>query len=354
MSAIQPAGISDLAEAKGPSKAANPVRVAIIGSGGMARYHIHSMLQQLDTTRVTAVCEPDPANYAAAAALFEAAGQPAPRNEPDLGRLLHEQAGELEAAFIITPHAYHHDQTVACLEAGLDVLLEKPMVLNAAEACSLIETRDRTGRLLVVAFPGSLSPQIRRTVHILRSGEVGPLLGISATVWQNWGPQTVDTWRQQPAIAGGGFLFDTGAHMLNTCADLAGEDFVEVAAWLDNCNRPVDTRGSVMARLASGAYVTMHACGEAIPSCASDVRVFCASAILRTGIWGERLEMQRHGAKALRPVKVHKSLGVWQQFLAVRSGELPNPCPPEVGLRMARLWDAIQASAAQGGAVVRA
>jgi hypothetical protein len=42
-------------------------------------------------------------------------------------------------------------------------------------------------------------------------------------------------------------------------------------------------------------------------------------------------------------------LGVWGQFLAMRNGQMDNPCPPEVGLRMARLWDAIQASAAQKG-----
>jgi hypothetical protein len=45
-------------------------------------------------------------------------------------------------------------------------------------------------------------------------------------------------------------------------------------------------------------------------------------------------------------------MGVWQQFLAVRNGEIPNPCPPEVGLRMARLWDAIRASAGQNGSIV--
>jgi hypothetical protein len=44
---------------------------------------------------------------------------------------------------------------------------------------------------------------------------------------------------------------------------------------------------------------------------------------------------------------------VWEQFLNVRSGRIPNPSPPEVGLRMARLWDAIRASAAQGGSIVR-
>jgi hypothetical protein len=38
----------------------------------------------------------------------------------------------------------------------------------------------------------------------------------------------------------------------------------------------------------------------------------------------------------------------------VRNGEMANPCPPEVGLRMARLWDMIQASAAQGGKPVYA
>ncbi|MEJ5197718.1 MAG: Gfo/Idh/MocA family oxidoreductase [Anaerolineae bacterium] len=331
-----------------------PVRVAMIGCGGMARAHLRNMLKQTDTTQVAVMCEPSEVQYAASAALFEAAGLPVPPNQPDLERLLKEYAGRLDAAFIITPHVYHHDQTKACLEAGLDVLLEKPMVMNAAEARSLIETRDRTGRLLVVAFPGSLSPQIRTAVKMLRSGELGRLWSISATVWQSWGPGTVGTWRQQPELSGGGFLFDTGAHMLNTCADLAGEDFVEVAAWLDNNGRPVDTLGVVMARLASGAYVTMHGCGEAIRSCASDVRVFCENAILHTDIWGKWLRIQRQGRKQLRKVPVPASLGVWEQFLAVRGGKLPNPCPPEVGLRMARLWDAIKASAEQGGKPVRA
>jgi predicted dehydrogenase len=334
--------------------ASEPVRAVMIGCGGMARYHIRMMLQQQATTQITAMCEPDPRQLADSAALFTEAGLTPPPNEPDLARLLAGDCGPIDAAFIVTPHAFHHDQTIACMEAGLDVLLEKPMVMNATEARSLIEARDRTGRLCVVAFPGSLSPQVRRASAMLRSGSLGALLGISATVWQNWGSLTEDTWRQQPEISGGGFLFDTGAHMLNTCADLAGEDFVEVSAWLDNCGRPVDTRATVMARLTSGAFVSMHGCGEAIPSCASDVRVFTTDAILRTGIWGERLEMQRKGAKMLRKVPVPPSLGVWEQFLAVRNGTMANPCPPEVGLRMARLWDAIQASAADGGKPVKA
>jgi len=74
---------------------------------------------------------------------------------------------------------------------------------------------------------------------------------------------------------------------------------------------------------------------------------------LRTGIWGERLEMQRAGKARLAPVRSVQRRNVWEQFLAVRAGLEPNPSPPEVGLRMARLWDAIRASSVRGGAVVR-
>ena len=335
------------------SKKAHPVRMAMIGCGGMARHHVIQILRHQDTTEIAAVCEPSPAAYSLLCEIFEDAGLRPPPNDPDLDHLLATHRGELDAAFIVTPHVYHHDQAAACMEAGLDVLLEKPMVMTAGEALSLMDTRDRTGRLLVVAFNGSLSPQVRTAVTMLRSGELGQLLNISAVVWQGWDGHTLNTWRQNPAMSGGGFMFDTGAHLLNTTADLAGEEFVEVAAWLDNRGRQVDITAAVMARLESGAYVSIGGCGQTVESCASDVRVFCTQGILRTGVWGERLEVQRAGETDLQPVEVAPSHGAWDQFLSVRSGRIANPSPPEVGLRMARLWDMIKLSAAQGGRPVR-
>lgn len=324
-------------------------KVALIGCGGMALHHLRNMLKQTDSTEILALCEPDPAMLRATGKVFTEFNMPTPPNRQDFRQLLEDFGADLDAAFIVTPHAFHHEQTAACMEAGLDVLLEKPMVMNATEAQDLIQVQKKTGCLLVVAFPGSLSPQIRSAVKMIRSGDLGKLVSISATVWQNWGPGTVNTWRQNPEISGGGFLFDTGAHMLNTVVDLAGEDFDAVAAWLDNNNRPVETLGVVIGRLKSGALVTLHACGEAIPSCASEIRVFCSRAILRTGIWGEQLEIQKEGEQEPAPVKVAESMGVWEQFLAVRKKQVENPCPPEVGLRMARLYDAIKESAGAGG-----
>jgi predicted dehydrogenase len=327
-----------------------PVRTAIIGCGGMARHHLRSILKQTATTEIVALCEPSPAALAETAEVFAAADVPVPPNEPDLTELL--SAYVPDAVFIVTPHVYHYPQARACLEAGVDVLLEKPMVMNADEARSLMEVRDRTGGLLVVAFNGSLSPEVREAVRMLRAGELGDLLSISGTVWQRWGPGTHGKWRQDLAVSGGGFMFDTGAHLLNTVADLAGEPFVEVAAWTDNHGRPVETLAAVIARLASGALVSLHGCGETVRTCRSDIRLFCTEGILRTGAWGRWLEVQRAGEPDFVPVTLPASLGVWEQFLAVRKGAMPNPCPPEVGLRMAHLYDAIQASAAQDGVPV--
>ncbi|MCX6047136.1 MAG: Gfo/Idh/MocA family oxidoreductase [Chloroflexi bacterium] len=326
-----------------------PVQTVMIGCGRMAYGHIKRMLTQPETTNIRVICEPSVAAYEKACELFREKNLPPPPNEPDLARLLHHYGAALDAAFIITPHAYHYAQTAACMEAGLDVLLEKPMVINAAEATGLIEVRDRTSRLLVVAFPGSLSPEIRTAVKMLRSGELGQILNISGLSWENWRTPNLGTWRQVPELAGGGFFFDTGAHMLNTITDLAGEDFAQVAAWFDNRETPVEILGAVIARLQSGAMVTMNACGDTCTNSTSDVRVFCTQGVLFTDIWGHFLKLQKAGQAQPEPVAVANSMGVWQQFLAVRNGEIPNPCPPEVGLRMARLWDAIQASAAQNG-----
>ncbi len=331
----------------------NRVHTALVGSGRFAQFLLRPMLQQQATTSIDFICEPSPKTYDAACDIFREAGVQPPPNVPDFDQLIRDHAGQLDTIFILTPHASHFSQAKASLEAGLDVLLQKPMVINAEEAQKLIDIRNRTGKLLVVAFPGSLSPQIRTAVKLLRSGELGEILSISAVVHEEWRKTNTGTWRQIPEIAGGGFFFDAGAHMLNTVCDLVGEDFAEVAAWLDNRGAPVEIRGVVMGRLRSGALVTLNGCGETNTPPSSEIRVICTGGVLYTNNVGATLAVQRSGERTPIPVEVPPSLGVWEQFLAVRAGKLENPCPPEVGLRMTRLWDAIRASAAQDGALVR-
>ncbi len=328
-------------------------RTALIGAGNMARHHLPLMLESGADIRV--ICEPSSDNYEITLDKLAELGAPSPPNEPVLAEMLAKYAGELDAVFIITPHNLHHDHAKSCLEAGLDVLLEKPMVMNAAEALSLMDARDRTGKRLVVAFQGGLSPQIRCAADLIASGELGELRTVTGMIWQGWKGNTLGTWRQNPEIAGGGFLFDSGAHMLNTVCTLAGEDFESVAAWLDNRGAAVDIDGVVMGRLESGALVTLNGCGDCIPGLYNEVYVNLTGGVIRTGVYGERLLIRRSSDIEYREVdNLPRMRGAWEQFCRVRAGEIENPCPPEVGLRMAKLWDAIVESASKDGMPVRA
>ncbi len=345
------------------------LKATIIGCGGLGQGRIKQILSDFHNTEIRVVSEPSDEAYRATSRIFESKNRDIPPNIPDLDHLLDKYSNELDVAYIVTPHSLHFSQAKACLESGLDVLVEKPMVTTEYEASELIETRDRTERLLVVGFQGSLSPHIRKAVEIIRSKDLGPIRNISGVIWQDWALRTEGTWRKEPDISGGGFLFDTGAHMLNTISDLAGELFTDVWALFSNHGGPVEVVAVIMGRLESGALVTINACGDTVPSCASDIRVFCTKGALRTGAWGESLEILRKQTDTpdptrwwltgsnrdtgWEPVDVPATKGVWDQFLSVRDGSITNPSPPELGLRMAKLWDAIKKSAIKDGSPIR-
>ena len=141
--------------------------------------------------------------------------------------------------------------------------------------------------------------------------------------------------------------------MLNTVADLVNQDFVEVAAWMDKKGRPVEILSVAIAKLKSGAFVTFHGCGEAIPSCSSEIKVFCDKAILTTGAWGKRLQIQKSDKDKPNEIPYPPKSNVWKTFLKVCRNKIDNPSPPEIGLRMIRLYDAICLSAAEGGRIVK-
>ena len=326
------------------------IRAGIIGCGGISHFHVHNIFQNAKT-EIVGLCDPYRPSIDKLTEAFVAAGRPVPPSEADVQKFLRDF--DMDVVLIATPHSMHYEHTLAALEAGLDVLLEKPMVVNTQQALDLIAARDRTGGTLVISFQGSLSPLIRMASANIKEKRYGDLLSVSATVWQNWGPNTAGTWRQTPEHSGGGFTFDTGAHMLNTVADLVNQDFVEVAAWMDNRGRSVETMSVAIARLESGAFVTLHGCGETIPACDSIIKVFCEEAILTTGAWGRTLTIQEAGNPEPEDIPFPTTSTVWDTFLNVRAGRIENPSPPEVGLRMIRLYDAICLSAQNGGQIVK-
>jgi predicted dehydrogenase len=321
----------------------------VVGSGKMARAHILTMLEPAANTSITGIVEPDAAAQAATAAIFAAQGLVCPAFFDSIAALLASDI-TADAAFICTPHKYHLENTRDCLLAGLDVCLEKPMVMNVAEAEALLRLRDQSGGLLLVAFPGSLSPAIWHAKRLMKAGVLGQISAISAFAHQHWQQATAGTWRQDPAISGGGFLFDTGSHMVNTVVDLIDADIATVTALLDQRGTAVEIASVVSGVANNGILFSLTGAGDSI-HCTSEITVFGTLGVLKTGIWGERLALKTVADPDFLPLPYAASSGPWQQFLKVRAGELENPCPGEIGLRFAKLMEMIRESNATGRAV---
>ena len=236
------------------------------------------------------------------------------------------------------------------MEAGLDVLLEKPMVMNTREAQNLINIRNRTERLLVVAFPGSLSPAVHKAKELIAKGAIGEILQVAGVVHQHW--RILGGWRQIPEISGGGFLFDTGSHLINTVVDILNDNVERVFAIQDTRETLVDICSAITLKTEKGILVNLTAAGDSI-GCESEIFIIGTKGLIRTGAWGEKLEIKREGEKDFAPVEYPKSKGVWEQFLKIRSGQMENPCPPEIGLRFAELMDMIKLSAVKGEVITR-
>jgi predicted dehydrogenase len=143
-------------------------------------------------------------------------------------------------------------------------------------------------------------------------------------------------------------MFDTGAHMMNTVCLLADAEFERLSAFTNNRGLEVDLVCAVAARLSNGALVTFNAAGDGPPGCASTITFFYSNALVRIDAWGGWRELAIGGGAAVREVGEIVDTPVLT-FKAVREGRMPNPSTVTNGLRFARLWDAVKASAAADG-----
>ena len=108
----------------------------VVGTGGMARHHMSGMLD-MSNTRICGLVEVADDQRQLTRGLFESRSKRCPPFYDTIKALIAAQ-GAPDTAFINTPHKFHLENARDCLRAGADVLLEKPMVINASEARRLI------------------------------------------------------------------------------------------------------------------------------------------------------------------------------------------------------------------------
>jgi predicted dehydrogenase len=162
------------------------------------------------------------------------------------------QVGGVDALVIGTPNFLHAPQALAALNAGVHVMVEKPMAMNAIEAEQMCEAAERSGVTLMVAHCWRFDPEV------LWLREQTPKLGkIIRTkgygVHTHWGPSG---WFTKKEFAGGGALADMGIHALDTARFLLGDPRpVSVYAKLGTFygNFDVDDTGVLLVEWENGA-----------------------------------------------------------------------------------------------------
>jgi predicted dehydrogenase len=125
---------------------------------------------------------------------------------------------------LATPHDVHCDQTVACLEAGKHVVVDKIMGASAEEADRMIAARDASGKVLSVFHNRRWDGDFLTVKRIQENGLIGPFFRIEAGVMRYGKP---GGWRAQKA-RGGGMLSDWGAHMADQAVQFFGHDVAGV------------------------------------------------------------------------------------------------------------------------------
>ena len=337
--------------------------VVLAGLGGQGRVITKQNLINSPKTKVLVACDPSFQAFAEYAEIYLAAGLEPPQYECDLKTALHKYGGELDVAIICSPTACHFDQSMLCLKENLHVLSEKQMTTTSADARKLVDICESTGLIYSVGFQGLFTAEIQEARNIIGSGQLGQVQTIHAAVWQNWLQKHSNEWRMDPAFAGGGFFYDTTSHATSSILKLAGEDFVSISAEFDRKGTSVEVNAAVRGRLRSQALVQILATGDTAPSCGSDIRVYCSDGVLRTTAWGDSLQILRRQPKDWKltgssweegweTVEIRKNLGMWEQFLSVIEGVIPNPSDTRHGLRMALIWEAVKRSADNGGGQV--
>ena len=322
-------------------------RLGVIGTGHMAAHYARSWVAMPEVAFV-ALSDVNAGSRRNFSDICRSAGRPQPREFVDFKSMIAACRDELDAIYVSTPHAFHAEHGIAVVESGLDLLMEKPMVTTVAEAQRLISARDKSRSAVVIAYQGALSPLVANTRQRVRAGEFGELVSVAGTIWENWSSRYAGHWKQQLDLSGGGFMFDTGAHMMNTVCLLADVDCERLSAFMNNRQRSVDIVCAVAGRLTGGALLTLNAAGDGPSGCSSQITFFYTAAIVRIDAWGAWREIAVPGAPVVRE-EVEIMDNALKSFLAIRAGDAENLSTLEAGLRFARLWDAIKGSAAKDG-----
>ena len=226
---------------------ANKKNLAIIGFGGMGRYH-SIMVRNSDVVNLLGTFDIDPERMALA-------------REDGVGTYDSIEAllgdPRVDLVTIAIPNDGHKDMVIAALEAGKNVICEKPVALNSAQLEEMIAASKRTGKLFTVHQNRRWDPDKLAVEALFRSGEIGQIVSVESRVHGANG--IPGDWRKIKE-KGGGMLLDWGVHLIDQAVTInEGIPVESVYARFDHLyGDEVDDGCHVVLRFANGLVYTVE------------------------------------------------------------------------------------------------
>lgn len=190
-------------------------RAAVIGLGDISAIHLAAIEKQPDAELV-AVCDVDPVRAADVAARIGV------RAFTDHATLFAE--GRVDVVHICTPHAAHAAAAIAALDAGIHVILEKPVARDPQQAAAVVAAARRNAAKITVCFQNRYNPPVAAAKRLLDSGSLGAVTGAAGTViWHRTPAYYANSpWRGTWDGGGGGLLMNQAIHTLDLLCWLVG------------------------------------------------------------------------------------------------------------------------------------
>ncbi len=323
------------------------LRWGIIGCGDVAEHKGGPALYGVEGSELVAVMRRD-----AAKAEDFAKRHGAKRWYSKVEELLNDP--EINAVYVATPVHLHHTYTIQAAEAGKHVMCEKPMAMNAQQSREMIAACRENGVKLMIAYYRRTYSIVQKMRQLLEEGIVGePMLArINLTGYYNPGdPNAPGEWRGDPAISGGGVMFDVGSHRLDIMVYLLGE-VERVTAFTEtlHCGYQVEDSAVVAMKLANG----MHGLANFnwnVKNSSDEFEIYGTEGkILARPLDGGHLEVHRDkqvGIFELPPPKI-SHWGLVENFVRAVNEGTPLLCSGEKGIKTNLIMEAAYRSAKTG------
>lgn len=344
-----------------------PVRLLILGTGGMAKNHAEGF-SAIPGVSVVAGID----TRAEQLATFQKT-----HNIPHGFASVQDAIawGEFDAVTNVTPDAAHYPTTLPFLAAGKHVLCEKPLATNAKDANEMTAAAAKAGVVNMVNLSYRNVPALQHAAKMVREGAIGTIRHFEASylqswltqpAWGHWDKESQWLWRLSTKHGSKGVLGDVGIHILDFATFIAGMDATQVSCLLQTFDKApggqigeyvldANDSATMQLRLSNGALGTVAATRFAtghlndlrlrlygqtgglevtFEKAVSHLRA-CLGEDIHTGTW--------------RDVDCPAVPTIYQRFIAAIRGESPAEPDFARGALLQRLLDQAEASAAQDG-----